>query len=212
MRASTFFGLGLALTAALTLLALVAIPFMPDQIPIHWNIRGEIDGYASRWTTLIFSPGLLLFGLGLAAAIPAMSPSGYRVQRFGPTFYAIMFIVQAMFAYIATLLILAGLTPRLDISRWLIAGILIALGLLGNLMGRTRRNFFVGIRTPWTLASDEVWTRTHRFGGRLMFATGVLGGLAIAAGAPPMPVFVTVMAAVLYPIFYSYWIWRQVGN
>mgnify|MGYP000937309093 CR=1 FL=1 len=71
---------------------------------------------------------------------------------------------------------------------------------------------FVGIRTPWTLASDEVWTRTHRFGGRLMFATGVLGGLAIAAGAPPMPVFVTVMAAVLYPIFYSYWIWRQVGN
>lgn len=212
MKARTFFALGLGLTLAVTLFALVAIPFMPDRIPIHWNVRGEIDGYGSRWTTLLFGPGLLFFGLGLAAAIPAMSPAGYRVQRFGPTYYAMMFIMQAMFAYIATFLILGGLAPQLDMSRWLIAGILIALGLMGNLMGRTQRNFFVGIRTPWTLASDEVWTRTHRFGGRLMFISGVLGGLAIVAGVPPMPVFVVVIAAVLYPIFYSYWIWRQVGS
>lgn len=196
----------------MTVIAILAIPFMTDQIPIHWNIHGRPDGYASRWTILFFGPGLLLFGLLLAAAIPAMSPAGYRVQRFGPSYYAIFMVVEALFAYIALFMILAGVMPNLDMSRWLIGGILLSLGLMGNFMGRTQRNYFVGIRTPWTLSSDEVWNRTHRFGGRLMFAAGILGGLAVFAGVPPMPVFVLVMVAVLFPILYSYLVWRQVGS
>jgi len=83
--------------------------------------------------------------------------------------------------------------------------------LLGNVMGQVRHNYFVGIRTPWTLADEEVWRRTHRMGGRLF----VLGGLAIAAGGlvggPWLvaAILTSLTVAGLGPVVYSYWIWRQ---
>jgi uncharacterized membrane protein len=99
------------------------------------------------------------------------------------------------------------------IERWLPAGIGVMVALLGNLFGKTTKNFFVGIRTPWTLASDEVWLRTHRLGGKLFVIAGSVVVAAALAGYGIVALPIALGIAALVPTLYSYWLYRRLeGN
>ena len=102
-------------------------------------------------------------------------------------------------------------SPRSGPSQTAIfAGMGVLFIVIGNLLGKVTRNFFVGIRTPWTLASEEVWYRTHRLAGKLFVAAGLFMVVASLAGLRLWPLFVSLGVAALVPVVYSYVIYRRI--
>src|SRR5262249_44821666 len=98
----------------------------------------------------------------------------------------------------------------LNLGRWLIAGFFLFFALMGNVLGRVRRNFWMGVRTPWTLASETVWNQTHRLTAWLFVAGGLAGFVAVVAGAPVVWCFVGFLVAlVALPIGYSFALYKK---
>jgi uncharacterized membrane protein len=145
----------------------------------------------------------------LTLVLPRLSPRGYQVQRFQRTFETIQLALLTFLLYGTVLALLAGAGTPVPVTRALTAGVGVLLLLLGNILGKVTKNFFVGIRTPWTLASDEVWLRTHRLGGRVFVVAGLVIAAAGLVGAGPGPLLAAITAAVVIPIVYSYVIYRR---
>jgi uncharacterized membrane protein len=164
----------LALTLAATLLVWRQLP---DTVPMHWTALGDIDGYGPRaW---VFMQPLLLAGLTLLwTLLPGVAPERFRVGGFSATWWYCGIVTAALLAYVQAVLLWGVLTGSVPMARALLGGIGMAVVLLGNVIGKVRRNFWLGVRTPWTLASDRVWYATHRLAGK----TTVAGGL-VALGA-----------------------------
>ena len=155
-----------ALSFAVTL---ALLPLLPARIPVHWNVDGQIDGWAAR-PGAFFGPAM---GLGLSLLmkfLPYIDPRRRSYEKFGRAYDAFR-LALALFA-----LILQGVTlyaafypDGLDVSRIITACVGALLCVAGNYMPKFRHNYFCGIRTPWTLASETCWRRTHRFAGPLWF-------------------------------------------
>jgi uncharacterized membrane protein len=183
---------------------------LPDAIPTHWNARGEVDGFTPKpWGPFIL-PMVMAGVYALLSVIPRISPRGYRIERFQDVYQVILAAIMAFLFLVNVLVLLAGIGAPVPMSRAIHAGTGLLLLVLGNFMGKVTKNFFVGIRTPWTLASDEVWLRTHRLGGKsfvlagvAVFVSGLLGG-----GSPPVLAAVAIAAGI--PIVYSYVIYRRI--
>ena len=177
---------------------------LADRIPTHWNFHGEVDRWSSRVSGCLIGPGLLLLPLLFLLAGDWLSPKHFKVGDFRSTFNYLMVILAVFFVYLHALVLAAALHPQRSIARWLIVGMFLFFAWLGNLLGKTRRNFWIGIRTPWTLASDAVWIATHRFGARVFVVGGVLGAAAVALGARPVWCFALFLAAICLPVLYSF--------
>jgi uncharacterized membrane protein len=201
-----------ATTVILATLAatVVAYPHLPGTVPVHWNAHGQIDGWASKWTLFLYGPGVMTLVLVLFAALPWLSPKKFEVDTFRPTYLYIMIILVAMFAYMQTLMILAALNSALDTSRAVIGGVCLLIALLGDVLGKVRRNFYVGIRTPWTLANERVWNATHRLGAKTFFAGGLVGFIAVLLRAPFWLPFAAILLAAFTPAIYSLIYYKQV--
>jgi len=200
--------------AGLLLAAVVLYPHLPDQIPSHWNVRGEVDNYASRWSGA-FGPPLLALGLYvLMVFLPAIDPRRDNYQRFLGAYRLVRWSLVFFLGGLYALTILYALGYDIDIAIAVKAGVALFLTLIGNFMSRFRHNYFVGIKTPWALASEEVWQKTHRFGGRIWVA----GGLMCLALSPfdnlwsAYFYFGTMLVMVAVPTVYSYLIFRQLAG
>jgi uncharacterized membrane protein len=115
----------------------------------------------------------------------------------------------AMLAYIHLLELAAGLGLALDISRAIVGGVSLLFALMGNVLGKVRRNFFIGVRTPWTLASEHVWNATHRFAAKTFFAGGVVGLMAVILRAPFWAPMSAILIAALSPVIYSLFFYKR---
>lgn len=203
MTARTAFITMAALTLAACAASALLYASLPEMIPMHWNASGQIDGWGHKQGAAWFVPGLMLALVALTWLLPWLSPHRFRVDEFRATYHTIMVGLAVMFAGIHAIMLGAALHPGWDSSRWLIGGLCLALGFIGNLLGKVRRNFWVGVRTPWTLASDVVWDATHRLAARLMSASGLVGALVIVAGGPPAVAFVVVLSGAIVPALWS---------
>jgi uncharacterized membrane protein len=204
--------IGLAILAASLLATAVLYPSLPAQVPTHWNARGQIDGYSPKWSLFVAGPGILAALLGMFAALPWLSPRHFTVDTFRSTYLYIMVVTLAIFAYFQALLLWAARAGHVDISKAIWGGICLLFVLLGNVMGKVRRNFYIGIRTPWTLANERVWSATHRFGGRTMVLGG-LAGLALSfAGTAFWVPLAALMAGVFAPVVYSLVYYKQLEH
>jgi uncharacterized membrane protein len=208
MNTRTAVSICVLVTLAVVAYVIPAYNQAPNTIPIHWNAAGKIDGYGSKATLLIW-PVMPLFGLIMLLGLPWISPKNFQIDTFRQTFNYIMVVVETLFGFLAYVIIYATLNPHWDMLKPLFGGIMLFFGLIGNLLGKVQKNFFVGIRTPWTLASDKVWVATHRMGARLMTIAGFIGAVAVFFGAPIMPVFIAVMILLLYPVFYSLILYKR---
>lgn len=198
---------------ALIVLSLVVTawlwPTLPEIVPMHWNAAGQVDGWGPKWQLLLLGPGLITATLLIFLALPWLSPRRFEVSRSGRVYSKVMLLVLGLLAYIYGVVLWAIVQGSVEFDDVLLGGISVVLALLGNLMGKLRRNFFIGIRTPWTLADEANWYATHRFGGKVMVATGLAGLFAALAGAPPaLWVGVTLLGALL-PVGYSLWYFRR---
>ena len=202
---------GLVITAIAVAMSIWAYRQMPPTVATHWSLNGTPDGFSSRLVAVLIIPGVTLVMTGLFNVLPKLDPRGENYAKFFGTYWLICNTVIA-FMLIAHAMILAsgiGFPIRIDRLMPLSVGLLFIV--FGNYLTRVEPNWFVGIRTPWTLSSDTVWRKTHRTGGYLM----VLGGLLIAACAalphgafiPVLVVAVLVMAVI--PIVQSYILWKR---
>ncbi len=184
-------------------------PSLPDRIPTHWNIKGQVDGYGSKHWAVFLMPACMVGMLVLFYFLPALSPKHFQVDTFRPTYLYIMVVVSALFAYLHLLTLYAVwqsvmVKREFDLGRPLVAGIFLMLALLGNVLGKVRRNFYIGVRVPWTLASERVWNDTHRLAAWTMVASGLLGFLIIVIGLPIVYAIVLLVASALVPVVYSF--------
>ena len=131
--------------------------------------------------------------LVLFAFLPALSPKNFEVDSFRSTYLYIMVLMIGLFAYIhggdpaGDLAEVQQGQKFMDIGRALIGGMFLFFALLGNVMGKVRKNFYIGVRVPWTLASDRVWNDTHRLAAWLMVGGGILGFVMVVARACRSP-------------------------
>ena len=187
---------------------------LPDPVPTHWNARGVANGFMPKpWGALIV-PLAMILASGIFWAIPRVSPRGYGVDRSIRAYAIIQASALAFLLVVNALALMAAAGMAVSISRTIPVALGALFMVLGNFMAKFRKNFFVGIRTPWTLASDEVWLRTHRLGGRLFAASGLLlivagllGGVAILAVIPVLLVLTGVV-----PIVYSFVTYRRLDS
>jgi len=183
---------------------------LPQQVATHFNLAGEPDDWSDRLTAALMLPGAMLLTWLLLWGLPKVSPTGWRVEPFMPIWNRIQVALLAflLFIHVAVLGHALGWWGA-DMGRPVLVGVGLLLAFLGNYLGKTTRNFFLGIRTPWTLASDEVWRRTHRLGGWTMAVAGVaLIGMGIF-GASEMLVGVIIGGAALIPVVYSFFAYRS---
>lgn len=194
---------GAALAAIAAGLFAYFLPQLPPQVPIHWDIHGRPDGYGSRWMLLIAGPGLMMAVIGVFALLPRLSPKRFEVETFERTYLDLMVIVVVLIGYFFAVALWSGLTQPADMSRAVVAGLCLAAILIGNLLGKVRRNFFIGIRTPWALASERNWYETHRHAARVAVAAGLAALGLLLAGAPTWTSVAVVIAGFTWPVVYS---------
>lgn len=183
---------------------------MPGRVPTHWNIQGQPDAWGPPGMNLWLTPLMLAVLLLLFWAIPKIDPRRASWAQHESTYWTIVNGIAVFMLAMHVAIVGAGLGWTTHTGRWIpvLAGLLFAF--LGNLMTRIRPNFFVGIRTPWTLTSDENWRKTHRMGGPLL----MLGGLALVVGGLLGGAWFGVSFAILLvlslaPIVYSYRLWKR---
>ncbi len=146
---------------------------LPDRIPSHFNIRGTVDGYSSKTFLFLFDFGLLAFIYLLITFIPLLDPFKRKVEQRYNIFLVIRDILLAFILYVDLVTMISAAKAEFQ-SGMFGAGLGLLLIVLGNYLPRIPRNFFVGVRSPWTLASDVVWRKTHVLAGWLFVGCGVL--------------------------------------
>lgn len=200
---------GLLLIVAAVAYSLVVYPSLPDRVPTHWNFRGEIDGWSSPPLAAFLMPGTMAGLFGLLFILPWLSPRNFTVDTFRETYNYVMVIVTALMGYMHVIILQAGLHQKIDVSKALVGGLMLFFALIGNVLGKVRRNFWMGVRTPWTLASETVWIATHRFAARLFVGGGLLGALAAWLGVPLSACFVLLMVVAFAPAIHSLILYKR---
>jgi uncharacterized membrane protein len=185
-------------------------PSLPDAVPSHWNIRGEVDGYLSKpWGVIILPLSAILVFVAMRL-IPVISPKGYRTESFANVMHIFQVAMVGFTSLVAILVLLAASGVDVPMNESIFAMLGVMFMVIGNYLGKTRKNFFLGIRTPWTLASDEVWGRTHRLAGRLFILQGLIMFAGVLFEIPVAVLLGMVGVIVVVPVVYSYVVYRRV--
>jgi len=190
---------------------LTVLSHMPERVATHWGMNGEPNGFSPRESLWAFGPGALTALLALTAVLPWLSPRRFEVDSFRSTYNFIMLAVFLMMAYVYGIILWAGSGIHVDVSRFAMGGVCLFIAVIGNVLSKVRPNFYIGVRTPWTLANEKVWYATHRFAAKSMVLGGVLGLAMAIAGVQFGPV-AAIMAGALAPVVYSLVLYKQLEH
>jgi len=199
----------LGLILAIFVVAAWLYPQLPESVPSHWNAQGEIDGYMSKPWGVFLMPLITLAIYLMFFALPLISPHGFRMEKFTSVVRVFQTVMVLFMSLVTVTALLAARGDAVPVSNITLGAVGMLLVVLGNYMGKVRKNFFIGIRTPWTLASDEVWARTHRLGGWTFSIAGLLMMITSFTGAN-VEILVWICAgAALIPVLYSFILYRK---
>ncbi len=188
---------------------------LPDPCPIHWNIYGEADNFGSPILAAWMMPMVTLPMMGLIMGLPLLGPFRSNIESFKVVYGRLCVVITMTMLAIHVLFMLEayGAKTRFGPSIAIVIGILYVL--IGNWMGKMRRNLYVGIRTPWTIVNDVVWEKTHRVGGRLFVGCGLFT-IAVCPFASDWACFVVLIGGtiviVVWAILYSVICYRKHGG
>lgn len=205
----------LVATAVVLFVISVVVPAVfydriPDPVPTRFDGHGRASDFTPKPLGAFIGPIIIGFLAVLFMIFPRISPRGYLIDRFRRPYEIVASTVIGFVFFLSMVALSMAMGARLRADRVILIAIGVLLLVLGNFMGKMTRNFFIGIRTPWTLASEEVWYRTHRVGGWLF----VMGALVLFAGAflgaGPVLMLVVVIAIAVGLTVYSYVIYRRI--
>ncbi len=200
-------------------LILIAVAFsaavynrLPERVASHWDANDQVNGTTTRFWGVALMPLISLAMLALFLVIPGIDPLKANIATFRSTFNAFIVAIIVFMLYLHVLTIVWNLGYHgFRMSTVLLPAMGLLFMLCGLLIARAKRNFFIGIRTPWTLSSDRVWMQTHRVGAVLFIACGVVAFFGVFAPGPTafLLVIVPILAATLFLTVYSWWLYRQ---
>ncbi len=185
---------------------------LPEEVPTHFNIKGEADDWGPKWITAIMLPSIGVGVYALLLFLPLIDPKK-KITSVQKPVAAIRMFTSIFLVGIYVFVMAASLGSEIDFSSYMLTAVGALILILGNYMNSIKPNYFIGVKTPWTLESPEVWKKTHRLTSKLW----ILGGL-FMMGASFVPLFtnsaylITVLVAVLagIPIIYSYLIFQKI--
>ena len=192
------------------LLGAWAYPRLPEQVATHWDEHGQVNGYSSRLTQVLLLP-LMVAGLGLFLIfIPSIDPLKANIQTFRGDYNGFVVVFALFMAYLHVVTTFINLGWQVNLNQLLMPAMGLFIFYTGVLISKARRNYLIGIRTPWTLSNDVVWDKTHRLGGLLFKLAGLLALPGIIL--PNLSVWlllVPLMAASLITVVYSYFAFQR---
>jgi uncharacterized membrane protein len=208
MRKSEIFAIGLILVSFL--LGIYLYPQLPERIASHWNTQGKVDGYMSKFWGLFLLPFILIPVFLLFVLIPRIDPLKANIAKFRNYFDGFMVILMLFLFYIYLLTIFWNLGKRFNLAAMMAPALGILFYYCGVLIKNAKRNWFIGIRTPWTLSSEGVWDKTHKIGEKLFKIAGIIAFLGIIIPKYAFWVMIIpVILAAIYPIVYSYFVYQK---
>jgi len=183
----------------------------PDKVASHWNFAGQVNGYMNRAGGAFFMPVLLMGMYMLFLVLPVIDPKRERYTEFDQYYRLFRTAIMTTFLVVYAAMGLFNLGYPIQISTVVSGSIGILFVVLGSFMRKIKNNWFMGIRTPWTLSSEKVWNKTHQAGGWLFVIYGI-----VIMITPYLPQFLGVslfiagaVMMVLGTTVYSYWLYRQ---
>jgi len=203
--------LGPVVLAAMAVFALAAYPSLPDQVPTHWGLTGEADDWMPKW------PGAFLpvsLGAGvwvLLLVLRRIDPRRAHYESFRGTFWLLLNVLMLFFALLQVVSLGTALGWPLDAERVIPLAVGLLFIALGSYLPRVRSNWWIGIRTPWTLESERVWRETHRLAGRTFTVGGLLtmGAALLPRELRPLVALLGLFVAGFIPVVYSYLAYRR---
>lgn len=187
---------------------------VPAEIPVHWNVHGEIDQYGSKSGLGIMLFILPFFTYLSMLVIPFLDPKK-KLHMMGEKYNALKWILTLMMSAISVIIFYAAVNGLNNIGMYLLSGSGVLFMLMGNYFRTLRPNYFIGIRTPWTLESDKVWKETHKLSGKVWVVGGLLQALTIFIPNDNMRTVITILVfsvIILVPVVYSFMLHKKEIN
>jgi uncharacterized membrane protein len=202
----------LVLIIGATLAGLLLWNQLPEQIASHWNINDQVDGYMPKFWGVFMMPLITLGMFLLFLVVPSIDPLKANIAQFREAFNLFIILIVGFMLYIHGLTIAWSLGyTNFKMSTSMVPALGLLFIFLGVMLRKAKRNFFIGIRTPWTLSNDRVWDKTHQLGATLFMASGVLALLGGFFGGliAFWLLFVPLMGSTLFLVIYSYVLYRN---
>lgn len=203
----------IALIALDVVFGLVAWNFMPVRVPTHWGASGQVNGWGPAWVNAVLLPAITILLYLTFLYIPLIDPLHRNYAAFTAPLRVFRFLVVGFLVVVHVLVVLASLGVAVPIDPAMRIALPLLFAGIGTRLPSLKHNWFFGIRTPWTLASEEVWTRTHALGGKVWTIGGlVLVPCALLPGPAGLVVFVAGIAILaLVPVVYSAVIFKRLA-
>jgi len=199
-----------ALIIAAVVISIAAYPNLPERMPTHWGVNGEVNGWSSRlwgaWLIPLVMAAMWLF----LRAIPHIDPRKANYAKFAGMYDTVIVLILGFLLVMHGIVIAAAMGRDVKMDRIMMPLVGIFIAAIGFLIPRAAPNWFIGIRTPWTLTSDKSWEKTHKLGGPLFIGLGLLMALSSFI-APEQAIWILVAAAIGIVVFlfvYSYRVWK----
>lgn len=185
--------------------AIYLYPSMPERMASHWGFSGEVNGYTNKFLGLFLMPLISCAMFLLFWTIPKIDPLKANIEKFRKYFDAFVVLIIVFLFYIYFLTIFWNLGFRFNMGQLMAPALGALFYYCGFLIERVKRNYFIGIRTPWTLNSDKVWDKTHKIGGKLFKIAGLIALLGVIF--PDKAIFLVIIPVIFAAVFstvYSY--------
>ncbi|KAA0005070.1 MAG: SdpI family protein [Thermoplasmata archaeon] len=208
MRKSGIIVLGVILLSFI--IGIYFYPQMPEKIASHWNAQGQVDGYMSKFWGLFLMPLLSMMLFLLFIAIPKIDPLKHNIEKFREYYdgFVVLIIVYLFYVYLLTIFWNIGI--RFNMVQPLAPAMGILFYYIGILIENAKRNWFIGIRTPWTLSSEKVWEKTHKIGGKLFKIAGIIAFIGVFFQRYVLFfILVPIILVAAYTIVYSYFEYQK---
>jgi len=186
-------------------------PQLPASMPTHWSASGEPNGYSSRLWGAWMLPLIMASVWLILRAIPHIDPRKANYEKFSGMYDALVILILAFMLLIHVVVLIAATGTPIRMDRIILPSVGVFMAIMGLLLPKAHPNWFVGIRTPWTLTSDLSWERTHKVGGRLFVILGLLMVVSTFL-MPEIAIWILVATALAITIFlfaYSYQVWKE---
>lgn len=194
------------------IISIYLYPSLPNKMPIHWNIHGEVNGYASKLFGAFSMPLINLCIYLLYIALPYIDPKRKNYESFKPTYQLFKYIIIIFLFCFHIITLLNAIGVKVDILTFTQVAMSLLFILMGNVMGRVKHNYFIGIRTPWTLANEEVWKKTHRLAAPLWVTGGILNLILFLLDRGAYSFIIIIIIISVIPIIYSYSIYQKING
>lgn len=184
---------------------------LPEQMASHWNEAGQVDGTMSRFWGAFMMPLVVIVMLAFFLVIPGIDPLKANIAKFRGQFNTFISLIVAFMTYIHILTMVWNLGyDRFNMGTAMMPALGLVFIFAGIMMRKAKRNFFIGIRTPWTLSSDHVWDETHRIGAVLFIVSGIIAMLGVFFGSNAIwLVLVPILGSTTFLLVYSYVLYQK---